>query len=78
MANRYIHSIIGLIFAVVVTTTASAQLFQDGEVLYYRAAYRAKLIPNTEVGEVTVEETTEAPEEEAPAEEAPVEEETKE
>ena len=54
MANRYIHSIIGLIFAVVVTTTASAQLFQDGEVLYYRAAYRAKLIPNTEVGEVTV------------------------
>lgn len=34
--------------------SASAQLFHEGEKLYYRAAYRAKLIPNTEVGEVSV------------------------
>ena len=47
----------GLIFALLLiagATTASAQLFQEGEVLYYRAAYRAKLWPNTEAGEVTV------------------------
>ena len=37
---------------------ASAQVFQEGEVLYYRAAYRAKLVPNTEVGEVTVSTTS--------------------
>jgi hypothetical protein len=47
----------GLIFALLLiagATPASAQLFQEGEVLYYRAAYRAKLWPNTEAGEVTV------------------------
>ena len=44
----------GLIFALLWGVTASAQLFHEGEVLYYRAAYRAKLIPNTEVGEVSV------------------------
>lgn len=57
MASRYIYTIIGLIFAVAVTAEASAQLFREGEVLYYRAAYRAKLVPNTEVGEVTVSTT---------------------
>lgn len=46
-----------MIFAISTTNQASAQLFQDGEVLYYRAAYRAKMIPNTEVGEVTVSTT---------------------
>ena len=47
----------GAIFAlllIVGVATASAQLFQEGEVLYYRAAYRAKLVPNIEAGEVTV------------------------
>lgn len=47
----------GVIFAVLLiagVATASAQLFQEGEVLYYRAAYRAKLVPNIEAGEVTV------------------------
>lgn len=56
--NRYIK---GAIFALLLVTgvaEASAQVFQDGEVLYYRAAYRAKLWPNTEAGEVTVSTTT--------------------
>ena len=47
----------GVIFAVLLiagVATASAQLFQEGEELYYRAAYRAKLVPNIEAGEVTV------------------------
>ena len=34
--------------------TASAQQYHDGEVLYYRAAYRAMLVPNIEAGEVTI------------------------
>ena len=44
------------IFAVlvVVGATASAQRYFVGEELHYRAAYRAMLIPNTEVGEVVV------------------------
>ena len=46
----------GVIFALLLTTSvvASAQQFNDGEVLYYRAAYRAMLVPNIEAGEVTV------------------------
>jgi hypothetical protein len=46
----------GLIFALllVASSTVSAQQFNDGEVLYYRAAYRAMLVPNIEAGEVTV------------------------
>lgn len=47
----------GAIFALMLlmgVTTASAQRFHAGEVLYYRAAYRAKVIPNIEAGEVTV------------------------
>lgn len=46
----------GVIFALLIVTSgvASAQQFHDGEVLYYRAAYRAMLVPNIEAGEVTV------------------------
>ena len=47
----------GVIFAVLLiagVAITSAQVFQEGEVLYYRAAYRAKLVPNIEAGEVTV------------------------
>lgn len=54
IANRYIKGAIFAILLVAGVATSSAQVFQDGEKLYYRAAYRAKLIPNTEVGEVTV------------------------
>ena len=43
-----------LIFAISLLSTATAQVFHDGELLYYRAAYRAKLVPNIEAGEVTV------------------------
>lgn len=50
----YVALLFGLIFATLPLNNASAQLFHEGEVLYYRAAYRAKLVPNTEVGEVTV------------------------
>lgn len=52
--NIYVALLFGLIFATLPLNNASAQLFYEGEVLYYRAAYRAKLVPNTEVGEVTV------------------------
>ncbi len=52
--NIYVALLFGLIFATLPLNNASAQLFHEGEVLYYRAAYRAKLVPNTEVGEVTV------------------------
>lgn len=46
----------GVIFALLLATSivASAQQFNDGEVLYYRAAYRAMLVPNIEAGEVTI------------------------
>ena len=46
----------GVIFALLlgVSATVSAQQFHDGEVLYYRAAYRAMLVPNIEAGEVTI------------------------
>ena len=50
----YVALLFGLIFATLPLNNASAQFFHEGEVLYYRAAYRAKLVPNTEVGEVTV------------------------
>ncbi len=52
--NRYIKGAIFAIFLVAGVATTSAQVFQEGEVLYYRAAYRAKLVPNIEAGEVTV------------------------
>ena len=47
----------GAIFAILLiagVVSASAQQYFDGEELYYRAAYFAKLVPNTDVGEVTV------------------------
>lgn len=43
-----------LIFALTVSITASAQLYQPGEVLSYRISYKAKLFPNTEVATVDV------------------------
>lgn len=52
--NRYIKGAIFAILLVAGVATTSAQVFQEGEVLYYRAAYRAKLVPNIEAGEVTV------------------------
>ena len=52
--NKLIKGVIFAILLVAGVTTASAQLFQEGEVLYYRAAYRAKLVPNIEAGEITV------------------------
>ena len=39
---------------IVMGSAASAQRYFVGEELHYRAAYRAMLIPNTEVGEVSV------------------------
>ena len=53
-ANSLIKGVIFALLLFAGATTASAQLFQEGEVLYYRAAYRAKLVPNIEAGEVTV------------------------
>ena len=53
-ADRLIKGVIFALLLIAGVTTASAQLFQEGEVLYYRAAYRAKLVPNIEAGEVTV------------------------
>ena len=51
---RVVKGVIFAVLLVVGVASASAQLFQAGEVLYYRAAYRAKLVPNIEAGEVTV------------------------
>ena len=52
--DKYIKGAIFALLLVASISPASAQLFQDGEVLYYRAAYRAKIVPNIEAGEVTV------------------------
>ena len=52
--SRYIKGAIFAILLIAGVATTSAQVFQEGEVLYYRAAYRAKLVPNIEAGEVTV------------------------
>ena len=52
--DRVVKGVIFALFIVVGVMTASAQVFHDGEVLYYRAAYRAKIVPNIEAGEVTV------------------------
>ena len=52
--NRYIKGAIFAILLVAGVATTSAQVFHEGEWLYYRAAYRAKLVPNIEAGEVTV------------------------
>ena len=53
-ANKLIKGVIFALLLVTGATTASAQQYHEGEVLYYRAAYRAKLVPNIEAGEVTV------------------------
>ena len=53
-AKRVIKGAIFVLLLMLGVAESSAQVFQDGEVLYYRAAYRAKLWPNTEAGEVTV------------------------
>ena len=39
------------------TFSLSAQLYNAGERLDYRVAYKAKLVPNTEMATVTVETT---------------------
>ena len=52
--SRLIKGAIFVLLLAVGVAKSSAQVFQDGEVLYYRAAYRAKLVPNIEAGEVTV------------------------
>ena len=52
--DKYIKGAIFALLLVASISPASAQLFQDGEVLCYRAAYRAKIVPNIEAGEVTV------------------------
>lgn len=50
----FLKGAIFVLLLIVGVATSSAQVFQDGEVLYYRAAYRAKMVPNIEAGEVTV------------------------
>lgn len=55
--NMVVALLFGVVFVIASSGNASAQLLQEGEVLYYRAAYRAKMVPNTEVGEVTVSTT---------------------
>lgn len=52
--NRYLKGVIFALLLLAGVVSTSAQRYHAGEVLYYRAAYRAKLIPNTEAGEVTV------------------------
>ena len=52
--TKFIKGVIFVLLLVVGVETASAQRYHNGEVLYYRAAYRAMLIPNTEAGEVTI------------------------
>ena len=52
--TRYIKGVIFALLLIAGVWNTSAQQYHDGEVLYYRAAYRAMLVPNTEAGEVTV------------------------
>ncbi|MBQ5647577.1 MAG: DUF3108 domain-containing protein [Alistipes sp.] len=52
--NRLLKGSIFVLLLAVVVFSSSAQRYYPGEKLYYRAAYRAKLVPNTEAGEVTV------------------------
>ncbi len=48
------HSILPLLLAFM-SLTASAQLYHDGERLHYTVAYRAQLMPNTEMAVVNVD-----------------------
>jgi hypothetical protein len=45
---KFIKGVIFALLLVVGITTTSAQRYHDGEVLYYRAAYRAALIAKSE------------------------------
>ena len=56
---RFVRGAMVVLLLVVGVVTASAQRYFVGEKLYYRAAYRAMLVPNTEVGEVSVVTTSE-------------------
>ena len=48
-----------ILFALLATLSAQAQLYVPGETLNYRMSYKAKLFPNTEVAKVVMQ-TTEA------------------
>lgn len=54
LRRRFSRGVIFALLVVLGVASASAQRYFAGEKLYYRAAYRAKLVPNTEVGEVSV------------------------
>ena len=53
------RAIIIILFALLATLSAQAQLYVPGETLNYRMSYKAKLFPNTEVAKVVMQ-TTEA------------------
>ena len=48
--------ILGLSAALLLASTARAQLYVPGETLRYKMSYRAKLIPNTEIGRASCRE----------------------
>ncbi|MBQ2018688.1 MAG: DUF3108 domain-containing protein, partial [Alistipes sp.] len=48
-----------ILFALLATLSAQAQLYVPGETLNYRMSYKAKLFPNPEVAKVVMQ-TTEA------------------
>lgn len=52
--RNHITLFVVLLAVVLSVSSAVAQLYQPGERLYYRVAYRAKMIPNTEMAEVCV------------------------
>lgn len=54
-----IGNLILLLAALLFSQSLRAQLYQPGEVLDYRVSYRAKLIPNTEMGSVRIATTLE-------------------
>ena len=51
---KFIRCAVVALIMLLGVVSASAQRYYAGEKLYYRAAYRAMLVPNTEVGEVSV------------------------
>ena len=59
LSRKIVRLAILVLLLMVGVVTASAQRYFVGEKLYYRAAYRAMLVPNTEVGEVSVVTTSE-------------------
>jgi hypothetical protein len=54
LRRRFSRGVIFALLVVLGVASVSAQRYFAGEKLYYRAAYRAKLVLNTEVGEVSV------------------------